>query len=86
MEFQFKHVEGPGGTLESICMKCLLTAGITSSEAELASAEKKHHCKVTERERDLFEAPVRKPGTDGSCRQHFEQQVKEMASQNLSLR
>jgi len=76
MEFQFKHVEGPGGTYESICMKCLLTPGITSSKAELASAEKKHDCKVTGRERDLFEAPVRKWGTDGSCRQHLERQVK----------
>ena len=86
MEFQFKHVEGPGGTYESICMKCLLTPGITSSKAELASAEKKHDCKVTGRERDLFEAPVRKSGTDGSSRQHVERQVKKRASQNLSLR
>jgi len=58
MEFQFKHVEGPGGTFESI--------GITSSKAELASAEKKHRCKVTGRERYLFEALVRKSGTGGS--------------------
>ena len=59
MEFQFKHVEGPGGTVESICMKCLLMAGITSSEGELASMEKKHHCKATGRERNLFEVAVR---------------------------
>ena len=86
MEFQFKHVEGPGGTFESICMKCLLTAGITSSKAELASTEKKHHCKVTGRERDLFEAPVRKSGTDGSGRRLVERQVKKRDSQDLSLR
>jgi hypothetical protein len=63
MEFQLKHVEGPSRTFESICMKCLLTAGITSSEAELASTEKKHHCNLAGREPDLFEAPVGKSGT-----------------------
>ena len=86
MEFQFKHVEGPGGTFESISMKCLLTAGITSSEGGLASTEKKHHCKVTGRERDSFEVPVRKSGTGSSSRRHVERQVKKRASQNLSLR
>jgi hypothetical protein len=86
MEFQFKHVEGPGGTFESICMQCLLTVGITSSKAELASTEKKHHCKVTGRERNSFEVPVRKSGTDGSSRQHVERQVKKRASQDLSPR
>jgi hypothetical protein len=63
MEFQFKHVDGPGGTFESICMKCLLTASITSSKGELASMEKMHRCKVTGRERELFESSVSRAQT-----------------------
>jgi hypothetical protein len=42
---QFKHVRGPKGTFESICMTCLLAVGICGSEAELAISEKAHDCK-----------------------------------------
>ena len=86
MEFQFKHVEGPGRTFESICMKCLLTTGITSCKAELASMEKKHLCRVTGRERDFLEAPIIKSFTDDSSRRHAEPQVQEKAGQDVSLR
>ncbi len=44
MESKFKHVKGPGETLESICMECLLTAGICRSEEELAAREDQHEC------------------------------------------
>ena len=32
---QFKHVKGPDGTFESICMNCLLAVGICRSEEAL---------------------------------------------------
>ena len=41
---QFKHVNGRDGKVESICMKCLLAAGICSSDEELATKERQHHC------------------------------------------
>jgi hypothetical protein len=42
---QFKRVVGRTGKTESICMKCLLTVGIFSSDAELAMKEGQHDCK-----------------------------------------
>jgi hypothetical protein len=42
--FQFKHVNGRNGKVESICMKCLLAAGICSSDKELAAKESRHVC------------------------------------------
>jgi hypothetical protein len=41
---QFKHVSGRNGKLESICMKCLLAVGISSSDEELAMKESRHEC------------------------------------------
>jgi hypothetical protein len=41
---RFKHVKGPAKTFESICMNCLLTVGICSSEEELAEKESRHAC------------------------------------------
>ena len=41
---QFKHVNGRDGKVESICMNCLLAVGICSSDEELATKERAHHC------------------------------------------
>jgi hypothetical protein len=43
---QFKHVNGPVGTHESICMYCLLTVAISRSEKEIGLREMKHKCKT----------------------------------------
>ncbi len=43
-ELQFKHVRGPRGTFESICLICLLSAGICRSEEELVTKENEHDC------------------------------------------
>lgn len=43
-ESQFKHVQGPVRTFESICMNCLLAVGICSSEEELTAKESQHSC------------------------------------------
>jgi hypothetical protein len=42
---EFKHVSGRNGKVESICMKCLLAVGISSSDEELAMKESQHECK-----------------------------------------
>jgi hypothetical protein len=42
---QFKRIVGRTGTTESICMKCLLAVGISSSDDELAMKEGQHACK-----------------------------------------
>lgn len=42
---QFKRVIGRSGTIESICMHCLLAVGIFSSDEELAVKERAHECK-----------------------------------------
>ncbi len=42
---QFKREISRSGMIESICMKCLLTVGICSSEEELALKERAHRCK-----------------------------------------
>jgi hypothetical protein len=44
---QFKHVNGRDGKVESICMKCLLAVGICSSDEELATKERQHHCNAS---------------------------------------
>lgn len=41
---QFKHVTGPKGTFESICMTCLL-AGVCPSKEELKTWERQHNYK-----------------------------------------
>ena len=41
----FKHVEGPNGTYESICMTCLLAVGVAHSQTKLAAREIEHDCK-----------------------------------------
>jgi hypothetical protein len=41
---KFKRVNGPRETFESICMDCLLTAGICRSQEELAAREHQHEC------------------------------------------
>lgn len=45
MNSRFKRVHGPRKTIESICMRCLLTAGISTCDLELAQHEAAHHCK-----------------------------------------
>jgi len=47
MDPQFKHAKGPNGTLESICMECLLAVGIGPSEDDLLINEIEHNCKVS---------------------------------------
>ena len=42
---RFKHVEGPNGTYESICMTCLLAVGVARSQTKLAAREIEHACK-----------------------------------------
>ena len=42
---RFKHVEGPHGTYESICMTCLLAVGVARSQTKLAAREIEHACK-----------------------------------------
>ncbi len=42
--FQFKHVNGRNGKVESICMYCLLAAGICRSDEELLTRESMHRC------------------------------------------
>jgi hypothetical protein len=44
LESKFKRVKGVGESFESICMDCLLTAGICRSEEELAAREHQHKC------------------------------------------
>jgi hypothetical protein len=41
---QFRHVSRRHGELESICMKCLLAVGISSSDEEVAAKEGQHVC------------------------------------------
>ena len=50
---QFKRVNGRGEKVESICMRCLLAIGISSSDEELTAKERQHECKSEERQSEL---------------------------------
>ncbi len=42
---KFRRVNGPDGTLESICMDCLLTVAIDRSAEDLDNKEREHMCR-----------------------------------------
>jgi hypothetical protein len=50
---QFKRVNGRSEKVESICMRCLLAVGISSSDEELAAKERQHECKSEEGKSEL---------------------------------
>jgi hypothetical protein len=52
---QFKRVNGHNGKVESICMRCLLAIGISSSDEELAAKESQHECKGEDGKLELVE-------------------------------
>jgi hypothetical protein len=41
---EFKRVNGPGKTLESICINCLITVDTCMSDEDLAEREIGHRC------------------------------------------
>jgi hypothetical protein len=52
---EFKRVNGYSRKVESICMKCLLAIGISSSDEELNMKESQHQCKSETGEGDSLQ-------------------------------
>ena len=52
---QFKRVNGHSRKVESICMRCLLAIGISSSDEELAEKERQHECKSEHERSEMVE-------------------------------
>jgi hypothetical protein len=65
---KFPHRPNCGGTTDSICPRCFVTVGTSTTEADLNQIEEAHHCDpvILAHLNELLETIARIPPGEGS--------------------